>query len=72
VITPFMADPIRTPSLHVWGENDQLSRDTSRDLVERFAADTRHVATWPGTHTLPPTGTAAALAIEDLVTRGAR
>jgi hypothetical protein len=72
VITPYLSEPLRTRSLHVWGENDQLSRDASRDLVERFAPETRTVATWDGAHTLPTSGTAAANAIAHFVTSGGR
>ncbi len=67
VLAPFLTAPIRTPSLHVWGENDHLARDTSRDLVDRFDPATRHIATWPGAHTIPSHGPAAA-AIEQFLT----
>jgi len=68
VVTPFLAAPIRTRSLHIWGENDLLARDTSRELVDRFAPDTRQVATWPGTHAIPTQGPAAE-AIEQFIAR---
>lgn len=69
-ITPFLVDPIRTPSLHIWGERDHLVGDTSRELVDRFAPATRTVFTWPGGHVIPHDGPAAR-AIEQHITRDA-
>jgi len=72
VFTSFLVEPLRVPSLHVWGENDHMARDTSIELVERYDATTRKVATWPGSHRIPTHGPAAK-AIEEFVTRrGAR
>ncbi|HUS67674.1 MAG TPA: hypothetical protein VMZ28_24230 [Kofleriaceae bacterium] len=68
LLAPFLAEPIRLPSLHVWGENDLLARDTSRELVDRFDPATRVVATWPGGHAIPSTGPAAS-AIDHFVAR---
>ncbi len=59
VLAPFLGQPIRTPSLHVWGEHDQLARDTARELVELFDPATRQVVTWPGSHHVPTHGPAA-------------
>lgn len=66
--TPFLVQPLRIPSLHVWGENDLMARETSAELVELFDVATRKVATWPGSHRIPTQGPAAT-AIEEFVTR---
>lgn len=68
VFAPFLIDPIRIRSLHVWGENDQLVGDTSRELVERFDAGNRQVVAWPGAHAIPTQGPAAE-AIEQFIAR---
>jgi predicted esterase len=70
VFAPFLETPIRTPSLHIWGDNDAMARDTARELVDRFDAGTRQVVTWHGAHAIPTQG-AAATAIEELVADGA-
>lgn len=69
VFAPFLVEPLRTSSLHVWGENDLLARDTSRELVDRFDIESRNVVMWPGTHAIPKSGPAAT-AIEQLIARG--
>ena len=51
-------EPIRTRSLHVWGERDGLA-GSSRELSERFDESTREVVTWPGGHRVPLGGPAA-------------
>lgn len=68
LITPFLGEPIRIPSLHVWGTNDVMARDSCPDLVERFDAGQREVVTWDGTHHIPSQGPASA-AIEQLIRR---
>jgi pimeloyl-ACP methyl ester carboxylesterase len=68
VFAPFLVEPIRTRSLHIWGETDRLVGTTSRDLVDLFDATTRHVVTWPGSHHMPTDG-AAAQAIERFITQ---
>ncbi|MGE0867325.1 MAG: hypothetical protein AB7P03_02100 [Kofleriaceae bacterium] len=68
VFAPYLVDPIRTPSLHVWGDNDQLARVTSIELVDRFDVESRTVATWPGAHRIPTRGPGAA-AIEQFIAR---
>jgi pimeloyl-ACP methyl ester carboxylesterase len=52
------------PSLHIWGANDPLIGDTSAALVELFHPATREVVVWPGAHSLPATGPAAAAIVE--------
>ena len=63
-IRPFLAQPITVPSLHIWGANDPLIGDTSAALVELFHPATREVVVWPGAHSLPATGPAAAAIVE--------
>jgi hypothetical protein len=60
--------PISIPSLHVWGENDKLSRAAAAALVEHFDPATREVVRWPGSHMIPSRGPAAQ-AIIDFVRR---
>jgi pimeloyl-ACP methyl ester carboxylesterase len=67
-LTPFLDRPMALPSLHVWGARDSLIGESSAALVERFDPDTREIAVWPGSHTVPETGPAAA-AIVDFVGR---
>ncbi|MBL9017801.1 MAG: hypothetical protein JNL83_26680 [Myxococcales bacterium] len=59
VFAPYLREPLRTRSLHVWGETDTLVGDTSRELVDRFDLTTRRVVTWPGGHYIPARGPAA-------------
>jgi len=59
VFTPLLTKPLATPSLHIWGEADHMARDTSRELVDSYAASTRRVVTWSGAHTIPQAGAAA-------------
>lgn len=66
VITPHFAEPVRVPSLHIWGEADTLMGTAPADQVERYDAATRKVVTWPGTHVVPTEGPAAE-AIERLI-----
>jgi hypothetical protein len=68
VFAPYLVEPLRTPSLHVWGEKDFLVGTTSRELVDRFAVEHRKVVTWPGSHMIPTRGPAAD-AIEEFVMR---
>jgi pimeloyl-ACP methyl ester carboxylesterase len=56
--------PIRVPSLHVWGERDALAGPASAALYETFAADTRSRVVWPGLHSVPTQGPAAAAIVE--------
>jgi len=51
-------EPLALPSLHVWGERDQLSGPYCEELVECFSAPAREVVRWPGGHTLPTRGPA--------------
>ena len=59
VFAPYLREPLRTRSLHIWGETDALVGDTSKELVDRFDPATRTVVTWPGGHHIPATGPAA-------------
>jgi pimeloyl-ACP methyl ester carboxylesterase len=58
-LKPLFDAPIRVPSLHVWGERDEMSKAASAELVEHFDASTRQVALWPGPHAVPLRGSAA-------------
>jgi len=57
-LQPLFENPIRVPSLHIWGDRDGMA-EGSRELVTRFDEATREVATWNGTHRVPTEGTAA-------------
>ena len=54
-IAPLFADPVRVPSLHVWGEADPFARHAPA-LYQRFDPATREMVTWPGRHLVPTTG----------------
>jgi predicted esterase len=58
-VQPFLEQPIALPSLHVWGDNDKLVGESSRELVELFAPPQREVVTWPGPHSIPKSGQAS-------------
>lgn len=64
-IAPLFAEPIRLPSLHVWGERDPFAPGAAA-LAEHFDPATRTVAVWPGSHTIPKDGAAAAAIVEFL------
>jgi pimeloyl-ACP methyl ester carboxylesterase len=57
-IAPLFADPVRVPSLHVWGLADGMAKHAPR-LAERFDPAQRELITWPGRHIVPTTGAAA-------------
>jgi predicted esterase len=57
-IAPLFAEPVRVPSLHVWGLADSMAKHAPQ-LAERFDPAQRELATWPGRHTIPTAGTAA-------------
>lgn len=54
------SEPIDVPSLHVWGQRDALSGDAAPGLLEHFANASREQLVWPGGHTFPTSGPAAA------------
>jgi predicted esterase len=51
-------EPVTVPSLHVWGERDNLTGQYCEELVECFSAPEREVVRWPGGHMLPTRGPA--------------
>lgn len=55
---PLLAQPLPTPSLHVWGERDQLVLQVAKQLVDQFTPEQREVVTWPGPHAIPTRGEA--------------
>lgn len=57
-LASLFSEPVRVPSLHVWGLADRLARHSS-DLAQRFDPALCEVATWPGRHTVPTQGSAA-------------
>jgi predicted esterase len=57
VLQPVLSEPIRVPSLHVWGDRDQMA-PIGPALAERFDATTREVCTWSGGHSIPDHGPA--------------
>jgi predicted esterase len=57
-IAALFEEPVRVPSLHVWGELDRFAKHGPK-LLERFDPDTREVLTWPGRHIVPTSGSAA-------------
>ena len=59
VITQHLSEPIRIPSLHIWGEADTLMGAASKDQVERYDPTMRLVVTWEGGHSIPSEGPAA-------------
>jgi hypothetical protein len=62
-IAPSFAEPVRVPSLHVWGEADPFARHAPA-LYRRFDPATREMVTWPGRHIVPTTGEAADVVVE--------
>ena len=56
-ISPLFAEPVRVPSLHVWGEVDPFGKHAP-GLLERFAPESRESVTWPGSHRVPTSGAA--------------
>ena len=56
-IAPLFAEPVRVPSIHVWGTSDPFAGQSPR-LVECFDGATRRVLTWPGRHVVPSNGSA--------------
>jgi predicted esterase len=57
-IASLFSEPVRVPSLHVWGEADPFARHAPA-LYQRFDPATREVLTWPGRHVVPSEGTPA-------------
>jgi predicted esterase len=57
-IASLFTDPVRVPSLHVWGEADPIARHAPA-LFQRFDPATREMLTWPGRHVVPTRGSAA-------------
>ncbi|HEX4340943.1 MAG TPA: hypothetical protein VH062_33775 [Polyangiaceae bacterium] len=57
-LAPHLLQPIRVPSLHVWGERDGMAT-VSAELVPHFDATGREVATWAGGHRVPVGGPGA-------------
>jgi pimeloyl-ACP methyl ester carboxylesterase len=62
-IAPLFADPVRVPSLHVWGTSDRFARHAPT-LFERFDPTTREALVWPGRHEVPTSGSAADTLVE--------
>lgn len=58
-LQPLFAGSLTTPSLHVWGDRDVLSRDGAATLVDKFSQQTRTVLRWNGPHVVPTFGSAA-------------
>lgn len=58
-IAALFETPIAVPSLHVWGQRDQLAMQSAPALVEHFEPATRSTAEWRGPHTIPTRGSAA-------------
>jgi hypothetical protein len=69
VVVPFFEHPVAVQSLHVWGEADPLALG-SAELSEGFAAETREVVKWPGSHRVPARGPAADALVRFLEARG--
>ncbi len=63
-LKPLFAQPLRVPSLHVWGERDHLAKATAPLMMEQFAAEDREAIAWPGPHTVPTRGEAAAAIVK--------
>ena len=51
-------EPVAVPSLHVWGERDNLTGQYCEELVGCFDATEREVVRWPGGHVVPMLGPA--------------
>lgn len=58
-ITPLLTEPLRIPSLHVWGERDPIALPYVQPVVELFDATSRQTVQWPGSHTVPSRGEGA-------------
>jgi predicted esterase len=58
------AQPLDTPSLHVWGERDAIANEHSPILVEHFTASQRQVVQWPGSHNVPTRGPASDVIVD--------
>jgi predicted esterase len=63
--------PVDVPSLHVWGERDQLSGPRSPELFQRFEASSREMVTWEGGHSVPTSGPAASQLVDFVARYGA-
>jgi pimeloyl-ACP methyl ester carboxylesterase len=59
---------VKVPSLHLWGERDQLTGSYSPALAWRFEPTLSETVTWPGGHSIPSRGEAAERLVE-FVTR---
>jgi hypothetical protein len=57
-LEPYFVQPVRVPSLHVWGDRDGMAA-VSPELVGHFDESTREVARWAGGHRVPVDGAAA-------------
>jgi pimeloyl-ACP methyl ester carboxylesterase len=51
-------DPIRVPSLHVWGERDKVTGQYCQALADQFSPADRELAIWSGGHTIQTQGSA--------------
>jgi predicted esterase len=58
-LRPLFADPIRVPSLHVWGERDALCQTSAPALARAFSPEMSAECVWPGPHAFPTRGLAA-------------
>jgi len=59
-LSPLFEQPIAVPSLHVWGERDPIASSSAPRLAERFEEAQRETVSWPGSHSIPQSGPAAA------------
>jgi predicted esterase len=54
-----LLDPIKLPSLHVWGDADTVTGPYCQELADHFASEPREVVRFQGGHTIPTRGPAA-------------
>lgn len=53
-LEPFFQKTIQTPSLHVWGNSDEVIRPShSMSLADKFSLETRHEFQHHGGHVIP-------------------
>jgi predicted esterase len=58
-LRPLFERPLSLPSLHVWGEKDELMAPHSAALADCFVPDRRETSVWAGPHVIPTRGPGA-------------
>lgn len=64
VLKPYFTGPIPLPSLHVWGNRDELVVSHGLELVKHFERRSTEICVWRGGHAIPTRGPAAATIVD--------